>query len=110
MNTLILSIGVLVEKSIDTAIILRNYLSFFSLYRFFRISVCALSYYKLIKRINTSFLTIRFDMNTSDASITNEKNPVQHKREKTNHLTSRVNKFQEILNQIVVPPYGDKSK
>ncbi|CAF2430367.1 unnamed protein product [Rotaria sp. Silwood2] len=39
-------------------------------------------------------------MDTSDRSMDYDKNFIKQQKEKKNHLASRVNKFQEIVNQI----------
>jgi hypothetical protein len=49
-------------------------------------------------------------MNTSDRSMDYDKNFINRSKEKKNHLTSRVNKFQEILNQISAPPSADQAE
>ncbi|CAF2641482.1 unnamed protein product [Rotaria sp. Silwood2] len=48
-------------------------------------------------------------MDTSDRSMDYDKNFIKQQKEKKNHLASRVNKFQEIVNQIGAPPSADKA-
>ncbi|CAF1250408.1 unnamed protein product [Rotaria sp. Silwood1] len=47
-------------------------------------------------------------MSTSDKSMPYDKEFVKRPKEKKNHLASRVNKFQEIVNQTGAPPSADQ--
>ncbi|CAF3358852.1 unnamed protein product [Rotaria socialis] len=48
-------------------------------------------------------------MDTSDKSIEYDKTFVKRPKEKKNHLASRVNKFQEIVNQSGAPPSANQA-
>ncbi|CAF2511727.1 unnamed protein product [Rotaria sp. Silwood2] len=48
-------------------------------------------------------------MSTSDKSMPYDKEFVKRPKEKKNHLASRVNKFQEIVNQTGAPPSADQA-
>jgi len=49
-------------------------------------------------------------MNTSDRSMEYDKNFVKRPKERKNHLASRVNKFQEIVNQTGAPVSADQAE
>jgi len=49
-------------------------------------------------------------MDTSDRSMDYDKNFIKHRKERKNHLASRVNKFQEIVNQIGAPPLAEQAE
>jgi hypothetical protein len=49
-------------------------------------------------------------MNTSDRSMEYDKNFVKRPKERKNHLASRVNKFQEIVNQTGAPASADQAE
>jgi hypothetical protein len=49
-------------------------------------------------------------MNTSDRSMEYDKNFVKRPKERKNHLSSRVNKFQEMVNQTGAPTSADQAE
>jgi hypothetical protein len=49
-------------------------------------------------------------MDTSDRSMDYDKNFIKHPKERKNHLASRVNKFQEIVNQIGAPRLAEQAE
>lgn len=49
-------------------------------------------------------------MNTSDRSMEYDRSFVQQGKQRKNHLVSRVNKFQEIVNQIGAPPSANRAE
>ncbi|CAF2135702.1 unnamed protein product [Rotaria magnacalcarata] len=52
---------------------------------------------------------ITFFLGKSDKIMDTDKTPVIHSKDKINHLTNRVNKFQEIVNKVGAPPSGSRT-
>lgn len=57
-----------------------------------------------------SFIKSHFNMNISNRSMQYDKTFVKRPKERKNHLASRVNKFQEIVNQTRAPPSADQAE
>ena len=49
-------------------------------------------------------------MNTSDRSMDYDTSFVKQPKQRKNHLASRVNKFEEIVNQTSAPPSADQAE